>query len=84
LVPYVERPKRGLKYAGVATFRLMPDRRLEYGAVYGADLVSRMPFVPNDEIADIRWWDGTDIQALAALDAQICHILRSHEQGLVS
>jgi 8-oxo-dGTP diphosphatase len=63
-------------YAGVATFRLMPDRRMEYAAVYQGEVVSRVPFVPNDEIADIRWWDGTDIPALAPLDARICRTLQ--------
>jgi hypothetical protein len=62
----------------------MPDRRLEYGAVFVADLVSRRPFVPNDEIADIRWWSGAAIPALAILDAEICRILQRYEQGLVS
>ncbi|MEU7752824.1 NUDIX hydrolase [Micromonospora sp. NPDC049101] len=68
-----------ISFVGAAKFRLMPDRRLEYSAVYVCGLVGRIPFVPNDEIADVRWWDGTEISALAALDAEICRLVQCGE-----
>jgi 8-oxo-dGTP diphosphatase len=68
-----------ITYSGLATFRLMPDNRLEYGAVFGAALVGRTPFVPNDEVDEIQWWDGSDIPNLAALDAEICRLIRRRQ-----
>ncbi|WP_307872537.1 NUDIX domain-containing protein [Paractinoplanes ovalisporus] len=65
-------PEPSLLYAGRAKFRLMPDRRLEYAAVYTATQPVRTPFVPTDEIACLLWWDGTPLPDMAALDAEIC------------
>jgi 8-oxo-dGTP diphosphatase len=67
-------PTPDLTYAGVAMFRLMPDRRVEYAAVYRADLRGRAPFVPNDEAEEIMWWDGTDIPNLSQLDTAIARL----------
>jgi 8-oxo-dGTP diphosphatase len=61
-------------YIGLATFRLQPDNRLEYAAVYEAALNGLSPFQPNDEVDEIRWWDGSDIPNLAVLDAEICRL----------
>jgi 8-oxo-dGTP diphosphatase len=66
-------------YGGVATFRLMPDYRLEYAAVYEAALSSRAPLEPNDEVEEIQWWDGYDMPDLAALDAEICRLLQQRQ-----
>ncbi|MFY1635290.1 NUDIX hydrolase [Solwaraspora sp. WMMB335] len=63
-----------IAYSGLATFRLKPDNRLEYAAVFTAALIGRAPFEPNDEVDAIRWWDGSDIPNLAVLDAEICRI----------
>jgi 8-oxo-dGTP pyrophosphatase MutT (NUDIX family) len=61
-------------YRGLAMFRLRPDDRLEYAAVYGASLNGRTPFEPNDEVDRICWWDGSDIPNLAVLDTKICRL----------
>lgn len=65
-------PAPELDFAGVATFRLLPDHRLEYAAVYGAEIVhAASPFEANAEIEDIRWWDGAALPGIAELDAEI-------------
>ncbi|HEX6473152.1 MAG TPA: NUDIX hydrolase [Streptosporangiaceae bacterium] len=68
-------PAPPVAYRGVATFRLIPDRRLEYAAVYAADLPRRVPFTANDEVERIEWWDGTNKPGLALLDAEICRLV---------
>jgi len=67
-------PEPNVGYCGVATFRLMPDRRLEHAAVYRAELPSRAAFEADDEVERIEWWDGAAIPALALLDAEICRL----------
>lgn len=49
-----------LSFAGYARFRLGPERRLEYGAVF-TGRVSRPgnAFVPGEEIGACLWWDET-------------------------
>jgi 8-oxo-dGTP diphosphatase len=49
-----------LVFAGFAQFLLGPEQRAEYAAVYAGDAVLSGPFTPNDEIAAITWWDGTE------------------------
>ncbi|MDR7326958.1 MULTISPECIES: NUDIX domain-containing protein [Catenuloplanes] len=68
-------------YIGLAVFRLKPDNRVEYAAVYGAVLGGRTPFEPNDEVEAIRWWDGADIPNLSALDAEICRSLQRRHRS---
>lgn len=58
-----------LEYVGRATFRLTPDDRLEYAAVYRTDVHAVQPFTANDEVERICWWDGDPIPGLSALDA---------------
>jgi 8-oxo-dGTP diphosphatase len=64
-------------FAGVATFRLMPDHRLEYAAVYVTELANRAAFQPTDEVEQIMWWDGSDMPRLSILDAEICQLLQT-------
>jgi 8-oxo-dGTP diphosphatase len=68
-------PAPKVAYGGVATFRLMPDRRLEYAAVYVAELPGRAPFVANNEVEQLEWWDGREMSNLALLDITICRLL---------
>lgn len=60
-----------VRAAGVATFRLAPDGRLEHGAVYTCTVDEAVPFVPTAEIERIAWWDGSPRQGVAELDAFI-------------
>lgn len=48
-----------LLFAGFARFTLGPERRAEYAAVYTGRAAAGSPFIPNDEIAAVTWWDGT-------------------------
>ncbi|MEU4385703.1 NUDIX hydrolase [Promicromonospora sp. NPDC023805] len=68
-------PAPEVEYSGVATFRLMPDRRFEYAAVYVASLSGTTPFVANSEVEQIAWWDGREMPNLAVLDIGICRLL---------
>jgi len=68
-------PEPQLSYAGVATFRLMPDSRVEYAAVYGVNLVGRSRFEPNDEIEMLAWWDGRTLADLSVLDEKIAQLV---------
>ena len=59
-----------LTFYGMALFRLAPDDRPEYAAIYLARIGPVDPFEPNEEIAAIRLWEpssaGDDISALDA------------------
>ncbi|WP_232304079.1 NUDIX hydrolase [Pseudofrankia sp. DC12] len=48
-----------LLFAGFARFTLGPERRSEYAAVYAGRPAAGSPFIPNEEIAAVTWWDGT-------------------------
>jgi 8-oxo-dGTP diphosphatase len=48
-----------MRFEGVMKFRLKPDDRIEYGALYSVVLDHLVPFQPNDEIAEITIWDAT-------------------------
>ena len=53
-------PAPELEFVAIATFRLKPDDRLEYGAVYRGRLLGPVDlgvFEANDEIQELRWWD---------------------------
>jgi len=61
-----------LVFCGLALFELAPDRRLEYAAVFRADLDAITAFEPNDEVAATGMWDpSTDVDHLSVLDADI-------------
>jgi len=66
-----------LEFAGVATFALMPDHRVEYAAVFLARVTPNLtPFEANDEVEQICSWDGSTLSGLAELDAEICRLVR--------
>ena len=53
-------PAPELEFVAVVTFRLKPDDRLEYGAVYRGRLLGPVDleaFEANEEIEELRWWD---------------------------
>ena len=50
-----------LRYIGLAKFRLKPDDRLEFGAIYACELDELHPFQPNDEAGQIMWWDFASV-----------------------
>lgn len=48
---------KSLEYIGLFKYQPYPDNHLELGALYRAELASIQPFVPNNEIERILWWD---------------------------
>lgn len=64
-------PCRNVHPAGVATFRLRPDHRLEHAAVFRGEVHNPVPFEPTEEIEQIAWWTGSPLRGMAELDAFI-------------
>ncbi len=62
-----------LKFVGMMKFCLMPDSRWECGALFTGEVTARSRFEPNEEIADIMYWNGEDeLETLDEIDlAQI-------------
>jgi len=61
-----------LTFYGMVLFRLAPDDRLEYAAIYLAGIGQVDPFEPNEEIAAIRLWEPTSAgDDISVLDADI-------------
>ncbi|PJE95763.1 NUDIX hydrolase [Streptomyces carminius] len=60
-----QRPDRPPRFAGWAAFRLGPERRAEYGALFTGHTAAPRPFRPAEEsggeldgeIAALCWWD---------------------------
>ena len=44
-------------FCGVMKFRLQPDERTEFGALYAGKLEKPSPFTINEEAEQIRFWD---------------------------
>ncbi|OHV28152.1 hypothetical protein BCD49_38115 [Pseudofrankia sp. EUN1h] len=61
-----------LIFAGFAQFLLGPEQRVEYAAVYAGHAASSDRFTPNDEIAAITWWDGTEPLAGRMQPLDVC------------
>jgi 8-oxo-dGTP diphosphatase len=49
-----------LEYLGVVRIRLAADGREELGAIYQSHVDRPHPFVPNDEIEKLTWWNPAD------------------------
>ena len=49
-----------LAYRGLFKMRLHSDWRLEYGALYSAEIDSLLPFEPNEESERILLWEMID------------------------
>lgn len=61
-----------IEFRGIMEFRLQPDSRTEFGALYRTDLIETHPFVPNDEALEIVFWDGmTDIGEIDIIDGEL-------------
>jgi len=61
-----------LEFKGLMKFRLKPDDRIEYGALYSANLAHLSRFQPNKEIDRIVLWDlVSDIGPTAEIDIRL-------------
>lgn len=47
-------------FRGLMRLKLMPDSRLEFGALYAGQVLTLRPFDTNDETTGIVWWDGKE------------------------
>jgi 8-oxo-dGTP diphosphatase len=65
-----------LDFVGNALYR-GSDRRQRQLAIYRGKIDQAMPFEPNDEIAEIRWWNPAEpLAGLTRVDeaiARLCH-----------
>jgi 8-oxo-dGTP diphosphatase len=60
------------EFRGVMEFRLQPDHRTEFGALYRATLMEPRPFQANSEASEIVFWDGvSDIGDVERIDAEL-------------
>jgi 8-oxo-dGTP diphosphatase len=69
-----------LRFVGAMKFLLQPSYanptvRIEYGALYAVEISNDATFVPNEEIAAVCWWNGTDeIGEIAAIDEKLSQL----------
>lgn len=73
-----------LTLAGYARFRLTTPARVEYAALYTAQVAARHDdFTPNPEISAVRWWDTTGPLPNGAqiLDATLARLTRPAESA---
>jgi 8-oxo-dGTP diphosphatase len=49
---------RSVEFVGVAKYRMAPDGRTEYAALFSGDVVGAVDFVRNEEIDSIGWWNA--------------------------
>lgn len=53
-------------------FKLKPDDRLEYGALYSGEIVDVKPFKENEEAEQIVFWDQkSDIGYITEIDEKL-------------
>ncbi|MBB1244458.1 NUDIX domain-containing protein [Streptomyces durbertensis] len=67
-----------LRFLGYATTSLGPERRVLLGALFGAE-VAEAPgrFTANDEISEVRWWDGLEaLPRLQTVDTHLASLTR--------
>jgi 8-oxo-dGTP diphosphatase len=59
-------------FRGVMEFRLQPDNKTEFGALYRAALTELQPFKANSEAKEIVFWDGiSDIGEVDRIDVEL-------------
>ena len=69
-----------LRFVGIMKFLLSPNRfhpeaHVEHGALYAVEAEPTRPFVPNEEIAQITWWNEEEtIGPLSAIDHRLIHL----------
>jgi 8-oxo-dGTP diphosphatase len=69
-----QRPDQ-ITYVGLGTIRFAIDSRLEYVALFTGRIESPVPFVPNDEIAKVRWWNPREeLPGMAGIDAYLTRL----------
>ena len=66
-----------LDFVGFARCWYAPAERVESLAIYRGEIDQAMPFEPNDEIAEIRWWNPAEpLAGLTRVDEAIARLCR--------
>ncbi|WP_179107201.1 NUDIX domain-containing protein [Sediminibacillus massiliensis] len=61
-----------LNFKGLMKFRLKPDDRFEYGALYSGEIKDLRPFQENEEAEQILFWDKkSDIGYIDEIDEKL-------------
>jgi|SRR5690625_304908 len=61
-----------LTFKGLMKFKLKPDDRLEYGALYSGEILDVKPFQENEEAEKIVFWDQqSDIGYITEIDEKL-------------
>jgi len=77
-----------VEFVGVMKFDLMPTRwnktnHLEYGTLFRAHLRARTDFVPNSEVSEICFWNGTDeIGEIDEIDQKLIQMAQTGTRAL--
>ncbi|MBB1255239.1 NUDIX domain-containing protein [Streptomyces alkaliterrae] len=73
-------PEEKLRFLGYATTSLGPERRVLVGAVFGAEVAGAPGrFTANDEISEVRWWDGVEaLPRLQTVDTHLAALTREN------
>ncbi|MFF5515341.1 NUDIX hydrolase [Streptomyces coeruleorubidus] len=71
-------PGEPLRFVGYPRFRLAPDQRVEYGALFSGRCAEAVAFRPNEEIEAIWWWDLREALPgrVQPLDAHLARLTR--------
>jgi len=70
---------RGIMKFFLQRSRRFPEPHIEYGALYETEQEQTPRFAPNDEIAEVTWWDGSaNIGVVSVIDAAIVERSRPH------
>ena len=70
-----------LRFVGAMKFLLQPSKfhaeiHIEYGALYVTVIDQLSPFVPNEEISQLCWWDGDEaIGEISVIDRKLIELV---------
>ncbi|MBZ0301448.1 MAG: NUDIX hydrolase [Anaerolineae bacterium] len=69
-----------LRCIGLLLLHIQRGNRLELGAVYTSQIESLLPFQPNDEAAQMLWWDRqSPVEGhLNEIAAALCELVEGH------
>ena len=65
-----------VRFCGLMQYRLQPDSRIEYGALFACNIHEMKPFTTTHEIAKIILWDQqADIGYINEIDAKCLELI---------
>ncbi len=58
-----------LGFRGLMHFKLQPEARVEFGALFAGTVIKWRPFSENPETESAKWWDGQEtLEPMAGID----------------